>query len=335
MAVRHRATALVRVHWRRVLLPVGSVLNVWGNTLYDTSPDVSHRAASWTLFVGGLLLAMYGCRFWQGVADKLRTPKRVRHWAAQKWNEPTWRYRWERLKLTVWGVGVAGTVWYAVRLINGIAQQPDRVDEHFSSAMTFMYAWVFLPLWTQSAEPKGRSKGQMLEGISARVGRAAVSRTVANAAGIYFAGASVYALVFTSRPSLLVPAAVTLGAAMIATGHKTWTRLRRLSTQLYANIQRLERDLALIHTNKDKILERQDAARRSWDAVQRDLRTSVDTGYAVFSTPYLPCETTHDLGVRVGNAIEALAGDADAAKDVLDDLAGIREACSGRIDSVA
>ncbi|MFF9157512.1 hypothetical protein ACF1AB_35420 [Streptomyces sp. NPDC014846] len=232
-------------------------------------------------------------------------------------------------------MGVVSIIWYAVKLINEIAQQPDRVDEHFSSAMTFMYAWAFLPLWTRSAEPKGRSKEQLLEGLSARVRRAAVSRTVANAAGIYFAGASVYALVFTSRPSLLVPTAVTLGAAMIATGHKTWTRLRRLSTQLHANIQRLERDLMVIHSSKDKIPEKQDAARRSWDAVQRDLWTSVDTGYAAFSTPYLPHETTHDLGVRVENAIEALAGTPDAAKDVLEDLARIREASSERIDSVA
>jgi len=326
---------VVRVHWRLAILPVGGVLNVWGNTLFDTSPSAMNRAVSVFLFAVGLALALYGCRFWQSIAVKWHTPKRVGRWASRKWNEPAWQRRWWRLQVTVWGAGVGGVVLYAVRLVNAVAQHPDRVVEHAASAMTFMYAWGLLPLWTQGLEPKGASNQQVLEGTSRRIGRAAISRTVANAAGIYFAGAIVYALVFPSRPALLVPVAVTLGAVMIATGHKTWTRLRKLSTQLHGHIQALERDLAMIPSSQDKTRERQDAARRSWDAVQRDLWTSVDTGYGIFGIPFVPRETAHELGIRIERVIEALGCDADAAKEVLDDLGKIREACSPRIDSVA
>lgn len=82
---------------------------------------------------------------------------------------------------------------------------------------------------------------------------------------------------------------------MIATGHKTWTRLRKLSTQLYGNIRTLERDLQAISDSNEKAVEKQDAARRSWDAVELDLWTPVDTGYALFGTPFLPPETTNDF----------------------------------------
>ncbi|WP_405970356.1 hypothetical protein OG496_09040 [Streptomyces sp. NBC_00988] len=335
MSLTHQVTAGARIHWRLVILPVGFTLNVWGNALFDTSPDVTNRAASLLLFAVGLFLALYGCRFWRSRAEKWYALQRVSRWMSGKRNDTAWQHRWWRVKVTVLGVGVCGVVLYAVRLVNGVAQHPDQVTEHAASAMTFMYVWGLLPMWTQAVEPKGASTQQLLEDTGRRVGRAAIGRTVANTAGIYFAGAVVYMLVFPSRPALLVPAAVTLGAAMIATGHETWTRLRKLSTQLHTHIQTLERDLAMIPSSQDATREKQDAARRSWDAVQRDLWTSVDTGYGIFGIPFVPRETARDLGVRTEQAIEALEHDQDAARDVLIDLATIKEACSDRIDSVA
>ncbi|WP_328688035.1 hypothetical protein OHA74_53555 [Streptomyces phaeochromogenes] len=56
---------------------------------------------------------------------------------------------------------------------------------------------------------------------------------------------------------------------------------------------------------------------------------------AFFGIPFVSRETTHGLGARTEQAIEALGRDAGAARDVLDDLAAIRQACSHRIDSVA
>ncbi|MEU8571053.1 hypothetical protein AB0C51_22375 [Streptomyces pathocidini] len=92
-----RPTALVRSHWRRIILPVEAAINVWGNTLYDPP----HRTAGWILFVGGFALVLVGRRAWQGFADNWRMLQRAHHWVAQKWGEPKWRQRWGYLKLTM------------------------------------------------------------------------------------------------------------------------------------------------------------------------------------------------------------------------------------------
>ncbi|MEW9518816.1 hypothetical protein [Streptomyces tubercidicus] len=332
MPLRDQATEPVRAHWRRAILPAGLLLSTWGNALYD-SP---HRTASLIMFISGLPLIHYGRRPWHRFVDNSRAWKRVQRWVAQKRVEPKWKHRWERLKVTTWGLFMLGVVLYAWKLLGKIAQEPGRVNEHVGSGMVLMAVWALLPLLAQSAEPKDPPKEQLLEQISDRTWRAVITRTVANTAGIYFAGLLIYMLVFSSRPSLIMPAAVTLGGAAVATGHKTWTRSRKLSTQLYRNIQTLERNLAMIPAGRERAAdEKRDAARKSWDAVELDLRTSVDTGYALFGTPFLPTEMTTDLRLRVEAAIEAVEGNPAATKEVLDDLGKVREACTGRLDSVA
>lgn len=311
------------------MLPIGFVLNVWGNTLYDTP----HRIAGLILFVGGLVLTLHGVKSWRGFADDWRTPKRFRQWVTKNWDSG-WKRYWEHVKLTIWGVIVFGVPLYVWKLSGRIAEEPDRVTVHFSHALPLMSAWALLPMLTEWAEPKNPPKNELLERLSARIGRAVITRTVANSAGIYFSGITVYALVFTSRPSLLVPVAVTLGVAMIAAGHKTWARLRKLSTQLHSNIQTLEQDLAMIPGSGENAKDKRDAARRSWYAVQLDLWTNVDTGYGILGTPFIPLEIVNELHEAVKNAIEELEINEDAAKDVLADLSKIQEACFGRIDSV-
>ncbi|MGW4541690.1 hypothetical protein ACWEOP_27975 [Streptomyces chartreusis] len=326
-----RALAPVRAHWRRVFLPAGFVLNVWGNSLYDTP----HRALGLVMFLSGLILAFSGQRPWRGFTENWHAPKRLVRRVDQAWNTPGWQRRWGYLKLTVWGIAVFAVVRHAWGLLADIEREPDRVVAHLASAQVLMGAWIVLPVWGQAAEPK-LAASELLERLSGRVWRAVLGRTVANAAGIYFAAIAVHAYVVTTRPSLIVPVAVTLGGAIIAVGHKGWARLRKLSTQLHRNIRTLERDLALIDgDDADKTRERQDAARRSWDAVHLDLQTPVDTGYAPIGTLFLPVEVTDDLEQKVEQAIQALATDKSAAVEVLADLGKIREACSGRIDSVA
>ncbi|WP_159393167.1 hypothetical protein [Streptomyces rimosus] len=332
MPIWTRAAAHVRAHWRRLFLPAGFFLNVWGNRLYDTP----HRTAGLVMFISGLTLAFSGQRAWRGITDTWRAPMRVRRWVGQKRNEPRWKRRWEHLKLAVWSVAVLAIVRHAWALLIDIEQAPDKVVKHVAYAQLLMGAWALLPLCGQAAEPKDIPTEELLSRLSARIWRAVLGRTVANASGIYFAGVVNHAYVITSRPSLLVPVAVTLGGAMVAAGHKTWSRLRKLSTQLHSHIVTLERDLAMIADSEEgKIHENQDAARRSWDAVQLDLLTPADTGYTMIGTPLLPAQKTNDLHERMEQAIHALPKDNTAAKDVLADLGKIREACSGRIDSVA
>ncbi|MEU2951045.1 hypothetical protein [Streptomyces xanthochromogenes] len=328
MSLLDRATAPVRTHWRRVFLPAGVVLNSWGNSLYGTP----QRNAGAALFLGGFALAFYGMRFWRSFADGWAIVKRFQLWATQRWNELKWQERWRSLRIAAWGIAVFGVILYGWKLLRHIAEEPQRVNEHFLSIPILMGAWTLLPFAAQWAEPLGQSEEQLLERMGARMWRAALGRTVGNTAGIYFAGVMTYVLIFTHRPSLLVPIAITLGAAAIASGHRTWTRLRKLSTQLSKNVRALERDLEKIRSVKHGLDEARDAAHRSWDAVELDLRTNVDTGYAILGTPPLPPEATEALKKRVAQAIE---GDPAAAKTVQSNLAKIRAACIERIDSVS
>ncbi|MEU5683623.1 hypothetical protein [Streptomyces venezuelae] len=250
---------------------------------------------------------------------------------AAKQNAPEWIDRWNRLKTATWGAGVFAVGLYAWKLLGSIATEPDQVNAHLGSAMPLMMIWVLFPLYGQGAEPKNSP----LERLSGRIWRAVVSRTVANVAGVYFAGVALYTMVFPKRASLLVTVTVTLGISVVVAVHKTWGRLRRLTTQMYVNVQTLKRDLNLIHGSEtERTGEKQDAARRSWDVVRLDLRTSVDTGYG-FGTPVLPMETIDELNEKLEKAITALEDDKEAAMEVLEDLGKIQRACTSWIDSVA
>ncbi|WP_406470336.1 hypothetical protein OH738_30975 [Streptomyces hirsutus] len=328
MSIWYRLTALIRSHWRRVCLPAGFVLFIWGNKLINAS----YRTAGMVLLALGLGVALYGLRFWKrGFADDWRVTKRVRRWADSKRSDPQWIRAWGDLRVVVWGIVMAVIVWRALGLVDKITWEVDRVLAGPAPVSVLLGIWMLLPWGARRIEPKDSP----LDRLWGRMWRAAVSRAVANTIGIYYAGWVIYAVVFSTRPALLVPAAVTLGGAMVVSWHKTWARLRKLSTQVYGNVQTLERDLKEIRDSEEaKTREKQDAARRSWDAVQLDLQTSVDTGYA-FGTPLLPRETRDDLHKKVEKAIEALKDDKDAAKDVLVDLHDIQAACVGRIDSVA
>jgi hypothetical protein len=337
MSFSNRTDALMR-HRRLVSLLAGFLLNPVGNWLYGTS----HRTVGLVLWVMGLVFVLLGRRSVSDLTDWPIT-KRVRGWGenlvlrvtnwritkrVRGWGEK-WKDHRNILNVVAWSLVVIMVILYAVGLTDRIGRKPDQVAQHFFYGQAMMYIWLFLPLWGHSTESKDLSAVE----LDIRISRAVINRMVANAAGIYFLGVLIYAYVFPHRPPLLVPVVVTLGGAMIATGHRTWTRVRKLSTQLHGNIQTLKRDLEMISSSKEKP-EKQDAARRSWDAVQLNLWTSVDTGYT-FGTSFLPRETTNDLCERVERAIQALPEDKDAAAEVLAALGKILEACGDRIDSVA
>ncbi|MCX4564640.1 hypothetical protein OHA02_52130 [Streptomyces phaeochromogenes] len=327
MSIWYRFITVLRTHWRRALLPAGFVANVVGTKL----TDASHWTAGWVLFVLGLGGALYGLRFWErGSPGNGSVTKRVRNWADTTRSDPLWIRARGDLRTVVWGIVMAVIAMRAVSLFDRVAWEVDRVLAGQTPLSVLLWIWILLPWGARWIEPRDSP----LDRLEGRIWRATVSRLVANAIGIYYAGWAVYAVVSSTRPTLVVPVAVTLGGAMLVSWHKTWARLRKLSTQVCGNLQTLERDLKAIHDSKEKAPEKQDAARRSWDVVQLDLRTSVDTGYG-FGTLLLPQETCNDLHEKVEKAIEALKDHKDAAEEVLTDLGKIREACAGRIDSVA
>lgn len=341
MSIWNHVIHHARARWRSALLPIGFAVGLAGNKLYDTP----YRIPGLFLLIGGLFLALHGQKSWMKPPSislwRRVAPKPVLEWMDAKRerlddqrSKPEWIRARGDLKTGVWGFVMVVVISPAVGLLNVIALDPSRVTYYAwdtKTAAVLMCIWIGLPLFTRWIEPKDSP----LDRLAGRAARATITRMVANTAGICYVSVLIYAEVFTRRPSLLVPVAVTLGGVVIVSGHKTWARLRKLSTQLYSNVRTLERDLNGIHGNKEtKTGEKQDAARRSWDAVELDLRTSVDTGYA-FGTPFLPLETIEDLHDVVEKAIEAMKDDRDAVEKALASLDKIRMACSERVDSVA
>ncbi|MEU2771304.1 hypothetical protein ABZ628_32030 [Streptomyces diastaticus] len=329
------------VRWRSILLPIGFVLALEGNKLYDTP----YRIPGLFLFSGGLVLSLYGQKFWMRPHSislwRRLAPTPVLEWMdaqREKLDDQRSKPEWTRargdLNTGVWFLAMVVVMAPVVGLLDMIALDPSRVTDYAwdtKTAAVLMCIWIGLPLFTRWIEPTDSP----LDRLAGRAARATITRMVSNTAGIGYVSVLIYAKVFTIRPSLLVPMAVTLGGIVIVSGHKTWTRLRKLFTQLYSNVRTLERDLNRIHGNKESGTgEKQDAARRSWDAVELDLRTSVDTGYA-FGVPLLPHEAIENLREAVEKAIEAMPDDKDTAEKALDSLGKIRQACRERVDSVA
>lgn len=341
MSIWNQVIDHASARWRSTLLPIGFAVALAGNKLYDTP----YRVPGLLMLLGGLVLSRYGHKSWTAPPSislwRRVAPRLFLEWLdaqREKLNDQRSKPEWTRargdLKTGVWGLVMVIVVTPFVSLLDIIVLDPSRVTDYTwgtKSAAVLMCIWIGLPLFTRWIEPKDSP----LDRLAGRTARATITRMVANTAGICFVSVLIYATVFTIRPSLLVPVAVTLGGIVIVSGHKTWARLRKLSTQLYSNVRTLERDLNRILGNTDaETSENQDAARRSWDAVELDLRTSVDTGYA-FGTPFLPLETINALQEDVEKAITAVKDDENRAERALASLDTIRMACIERVDSVA
>ncbi|MEV5205621.1 hypothetical protein [Streptomyces sp. NPDC053720] len=140
-------------------------------------------------------------------------------------SKPEWTRARGDPKTGVWGFIMVVVMTPAVGLLDMIALDPSRVTDYAwdtRTAAVLMCIWIGLPLFTRWIEPRDLP----LDRLAGRTARATITRMVANTAGICYVSVLIYAQVFTSRPSLLVPVAVTLGGILIVSGHKTWTRLR-------------------------------------------------------------------------------------------------------------
>lgn len=323
MSIWYWGTGPVRTHWRRVLLPAGFALNLWGNTLYET-PD---RTLGVILFFSGLALAVHGRRPWVGFTEKWHTPDQVRDWVNARRRTSEWVRYEGYLRLTAWGVAAFYLSLYPLKVVDRIYLNPDHLADHASDAEVLLWTWLLLPFGTREAEPKDSP----LKRLTGRIWRAVIARTVANTAGICALGVTIYVEVVTQFPAPLLTVAVTLGVAGVVSGHKTWSRLRRLCTQTYTSIQALTRDLEEVHKGG---IEKQRAALRSWDAVRLNLQTSIDTGYS-FGTPLLPADEVANLDRKVKRTIDQLLGDEDADAKLLVDLDFMQDVCARHIDSVA
>jgi hypothetical protein len=239
----------------------------------------------------------------------------------------TWNVVGVAMLLSVIATQPAGT---AVKTLWGTAQPRD----YWITAI-LLAAICVLALLLRPFEPSDL----VLRRLHGRIRRAALSRTVANCAGISAVAALLAARFGETYPAPLISATLTLLVAMAVVTHKIYARTRKLCTKVHTHIDTLLRDMEALHSAPDpaegsgKLTDKQMAARRSWDALKRDLRTTIDSGYRPLAMPFLPASTITDLEIKVLTAIDS--ADFLKAAPAYDDLRVILTACSARIDELA
>ncbi|WP_159026514.1 hypothetical protein [Streptomyces vietnamensis] len=303
----------VRAYWRLACIPIGILINAYGNNLTDGDD----RTLGLVLFLVGGVLAISGM-----------TPLK------RFLEENPLRDGLFKIVVALSGMALftLGTpIAVAVKVAKGTAQPID-----FSpAAMSLMLIYLGLPFVMRWMEPKDF----LLQRLAGRVRRAAISRTIANAAGILAIAAFLNARFSATYPAPLLSIALTLLVAMAVVTHKTSARTRKLCTQIHTDVQSLLRDLDTLNLARsprradDKQADKQMAARRSWDALKRDLSTTVDTGYRSIGLPFLADEVVAELDRNVLAGIDAdYPGGAARARA---DLQAIQDACARHIDVLA
>ncbi|MFC8129670.1 hypothetical protein [Streptomyces sp. NPDC057302] len=324
MSIWFRTAAPGRAHWKRALLPVGFVVNVWSNQLYDTR----YRVPGVVLFVCSLVLSLWSARQWRGFTEGWHTPKQIRRWLKTTFHTPVWIRRWEKLKVTVCGGAAFKLFMYPLNLFDRIVAAPDQYLDHGMDAKKMLAFCFLFPHIARWLEPKDN----LLERLDGRVLRAMASRTLANFNGACGVAVLLYAALSTlSRDyTKALPAlAVTIGIATMVATHKMWTRYRKLCTQTHKNIQAMVRAL-----EQPPATENQLAVLDAWETLERDLRTRVDTGYA-FGMRFAPKAVIAALSESVETVSKGLPGHKEARDQALADLKTIRSVCAQRLDSVA
>lgn len=329
MTLWQRSVGRVRAHWKLACSPLGLSFIVYGNVLYEAPQQDLGRVlfwCGWVVAIGGMPALK---RFLE--EDPLREGN-------------------QKVALLVGFMllFLAQAVVTAVKVIWGAAQAID----YRGAATSLSLIYFVIPLAVRWVEPKDFA----LRRLPSRIRRAAIYRTVANAAGIGAVAAFLSERFAATYPAPLISTALTLMAAMAVVTHKTFARVRKLCTQTHIDVQDLLRAMDELDDAKrrdraagkrrnwlprsrtgqeagDKHTDKQMAARRSWDVLKLDLCTTVDSGYRLFGLPFLAADAIADLEGKV--LVEIEAADFETAGPARDDLRAILDACAGRIDVLA
>ncbi|OKK17125.1 hypothetical protein AMK09_21500 [Streptomyces sp. CB02488] len=331
MSIWYRPAGLVRAHWKLAFLPIGFVLNLWSNQLYDTR----HQAVGGVLFVLSIALIVVAGRHWRKTSSGFQAPKSVRlirrrlnNWLTTTFYTPEWLGRREKAKVAIWGIIAFKVSFYPLNVADRIIAAPDQFIARYGDAQKMLALCLLFPYFAHWLEPKDR----LLERLEGRVLRAMVSRTIGNFNGACGVAVLLYAVLSTiSRDyTKVLPAlAVSIAIATLVATHKMWTRYRKLCTQAHKNIQALIRALEQ-SSEAGTHLEVLDA----WEVAERDLRTRVDTGY-VFGMRFAPKVVIAAIGEAVDKVNKGLPGQEEARAQAVTDLEIIRGVCVERIDAVA
>ncbi|ESP95765.1 hypothetical protein B591_31228 (plasmid) [Streptomyces sp. GBA 94-10 4N24] len=319
----------MRAHWKLAWVPLGFSAILYGNSLYETS----QQRLGLILFFGGWFLSFCGMPALRRFLDE--NPLRK--------EDETVALLW----LFVLACALP-PVFTAAKAAWGVAQP----DEYQTAAAWLGLIYFVLPLAVWWAE----SKGSALRRLPSRIQQAVICRIVANAAGIGAIAMFLSARFVIAYPAPLISTALTLVVAMAVVTHKTFARARKLCTQTHIDVQNLLRDMDELDEAKgrdrverklrnrwpslragegmgDKHADKRMAVRRSWEVLELDLRTTVDTGYRLFGLSFLADDAVADLENKVLAGIEA--ANSDATGPARDDLNALLNACAGRIDVLA
>ncbi|MFJ6393982.1 hypothetical protein ACIQJT_41130 [Streptomyces sp. NPDC091972] len=329
MTLWQRSVGRMRAHRKLAWAPLGFSAIVYGNVLYESS----QQRLGMALFLGGWVVAVGGMPAWKRFLD-----------------EDPLREGNQKVALLVGFmlVFLAQAVVAAGKVIWGTAQPID----YRGAATSLGLVYFVIPLAVRWAEPRDF----VLQRLPSRIRRAAIFRTVANAAGIGAVAAFLSERFAVTYPAPLISTALTLMAAMAVVTHKTFARVRKLCTQTHIDVQNLLRAMDELDDVKrrdratgklrnwlprprtgqatgDKHADKRMAARRSWDVLKLDLCTTLDSGYRLFGLPFLAADAVAVLEGKV--LLEIEAADFDTAGPARDDLRAILNACAGRIDVLA
>lgn len=266
---------------------------------------------------------MYGWRAW----EDWRTPKRVSRWLDGRFPAPK-RARWSnKVKMAVWGLLAFRYALFPLFLFDRIVASPERLADHGRDAQQMLVFCLAFPLYTRWIVPQD----DPLERHEGRVLRAMASRTLANFNGACGIAVLLYAALPRDNVKVLPAVGVTIAIATAAATHKMWARYRRLCTQTHTNIHALVR---LLEKPPGEGNGNQSDVLNAWSAVERDLRTRVETGYA-FGTRFAPKAVIAALAEAVTTVGGQLPGHQEARDRALTDLQTILDLCIKQIDSVA
>ncbi|MER7042711.1 hypothetical protein [Streptomyces microflavus] len=329
MTLRQRSIGRLRAHWKLAWSPLGLSFTAYGNVLYETPQQDLGRVLFWC----GCVIAIGGLPALKRFVDE--DPLR-------EGNQKVALLVGFMLLFLVPAVTTAGKVVW------GAAQTTD----YRGAATSLGLIYFVIPLAVRWVEPQDFA----LRRLPGRIQRAAIFRTVANAAGIGAVAAFLSERFATTYPAPLISTALTLMAAMAVVTHKTFARVRKLCTQTHIDVMNLLRAMDELDDAKrraratgklknllprprtgyesgDKHADKRMEVRRSWDALKLDLRTTVDSGYRLLGLPFLAADAIAELEGKV--LVEIEATDFDIANAVRDDLRAILNACEGRIDVLA
>ncbi|MFD7393852.1 hypothetical protein ACFV60_02270 [Streptomyces virginiae] len=203
-----------------------------------------------------------------------------------------------------------------------------------AAGLPLVAIWLLYALMAGPQEPDEFP----LENLRMRIARAAFFRVATNWCAIIGLIWSLSHMITDEKlRGPVFGASLTLVVGVTVASLKTYSRVRKLCTQIHAKAQSLIRDFEELRTVEEskEMVKMRAAARRTWDDLSRLMSNRIDTGFHRYGIFVLPKEAIAKLEAQVMAAIDTDPPTEDAQKPSLEDLRVIQVACERRLDDMA